>query len=112
MYNNILYNNQFYNGQGTTSGTAQQDNIVFNGLSLQDSVVSSSLMPKHNFTMRDLPLNKIPRNDGEFIVGDFWRQKVIVVSGIVKESTTSLLNTKITAMKTLLAVREANLDIK
>lgn len=111
-FNSFLYNNNLYNSQAPVASEADQDNIVFNGYSLQNANIVTSQALYDQTPTRELPTNKIPRNDGEFIIGDFWRAKVITLRGTVRGSSAADLNSRIDAMKKALAVRGANLDIK
>ncbi len=112
MYNANPYNTALYNGIEAVSGLADQDTIVFDGFSLQNANIVSSLLLQDSTPSRDLPANKIPQNDGEFLVGDFWRRKIITVSGTLRGSSASDLNDRIDEMKKRLRVLTGNLDIK
>ena len=112
MYNTNVFNVTPYNTLFSPSGLAAQDNIVFNGYSLQSSTVSSRIAKHEVNPTRELLRNKIPRNDGMFIVGDFWREKTIRIEGIIRQTSAALLDTEIDNFKKAMAVREGTLDIK
>ena len=93
-FNSFVYNSGVYNGGQQQAGPAQQDTIVFNGFSLQNANIKSSVALYDQTPTRDLPTNRIPRNDGEFIIGDFWRRKIVTISGTVRGSTQADLATR------------------
>lgn len=110
-YNTIQYNTVPYNANALSPPLSAQDDIVFNGFSFQDNCVFTEKV-LNSTPQRDVEANKIPRNDGEFIVGDFYRRKIITMTGIIKTSSNSELEAKIDEMKRLTSEREGNLDIK
>lgn len=112
MFNSHLFNNTLFNSPGLEVGDSDQDNIVFNGYSLQSSDVVSEELIQDNTPSRDYLTQSIPRDDGQFSIGDFWRNKTIRISGVLRKSTNALLEAEIDEMKRKLAVREGNLDIK
>jgi hypothetical protein len=110
-YNTNTYNTVPYNANALNPPISAQDSIVFNGFSFQDDCVYTERV-LNSTPRRDVDINEIPRNDGEFIVGDFYRRKVITLTGIIKTTSNSLLEAKIDEMKKLTSEREGNLDIK
>lgn len=112
MYNTFLYNTTQWNDSNNLLTLEDQDNIVFNEYSLQNTDIISSFLVQDSTPSRDLQISDIPRNDGRYIIGDFWREKIVSVKGIVRKSTNALLEAELDKMKKALAVREAFLDIK
>lgn len=101
-----------YNVPNNLYSLEAQDPIVFNGYSLQNIDAMSSKLVEDNTPTRDLLVNDVPKGDGKFIIGDFWREKIISIKGILRKETPELLELEIDKMKRALAVREAVLDIK
>ena len=113
MYNQFLYNSILYNGNTNQfSGLDAQDDIVFNGFSMQNSNIIVRQLLQDSTPERDLQVNAIPRGDGQYIIGDYWRRKIITMKGTIKTATNSQMEALIDEMKKALAVREAILDIK
>ena len=112
MLNEQNFNAVNFNSRRIPIAATDQDNIVFNDFSLQDTDVITTHLRHDSPPSRDFLTNKIPRADGEFSVGDFWRKKTITLRGIIHKSTSSLLEAKLSAFKKALSVAESNLDIK
>lgn len=112
MFNQNNYNAAVYNAPGNLAGLADQDSVVFDGYSLQNSEIIVTRLSHEVMPTRDFRTSPIPRNDGEFIINDFWRRKFIKIKGIIKTDSASLLEAKIDEFKKRLAPREKNLDIK
>lgn len=113
MFNTYDFNTSPFNDLAFPFAVAAvQDDIVFNGYSLQDAVAITSNQTWDNMPNRDFNTFPIPREDGEGIRGDFWRRKTIVVEGTLRKSSQSEFNDEIDAFKKAMAKREGILDIK
>lgn len=111
MYNDSLYNSFLYGSSGLLLGSEDQDDIVFNGYSLQSSKVITSKIT-NSTPSRDFLSVAVPRGDGEIITGNFWRRKVLTLRGVVKCATRTLLETELDTIKKNIAVPEGILDVK
>lgn len=112
MFNSFNYNEKDFNELGRAITLADQSNIVFNGYSLQNTNIISSILVQDSTPERAFGTVAVPRGDGEIILGDYWRKKTIKVSGIIKEDTNALLEAELDNMKKALAVPEGTFDIK
>lgn len=112
MYNQFVYNTEMYNAPSNLVGIEDQDPIVFNGYSLQNASLTSRRALHENMPSRALDINDNPRNDGQFIYGDFYRAKKIPIVGRLKKASNSLLEDEIDAMKKALSKQNGILDIK
>lgn len=111
MYNTFGHNTTNYNALASNISALSLGAIVFNGYSLQNTDIVTQFLVHDNMPDRDFDTGAIPRADGEFILGDFWRKKEVEVNGFIRKTTSSELEAEIDAMKKALAVPEANLDV-
>lgn len=112
MFNNHQYNTTLYNALKTPQPESEQDAIVFNDYGLQNDSVVTSLLTQDSTPDRDLDTEARPRDDGQFIIGDFWRKKTISMRGYIRKDTDVLLDAELDKMKKALSKREGILDIK
>lgn len=112
MLNTSLLNTTELNNLGLTSGLDLSgfDAIEFDGYSLQDSNIIATNIVDSSAPTRELPTYRVPRNNGEGILGDFFRRRTIKVVGFIKESTTALLEARLNTLKRRLTLREGDLD--
>lgn len=111
MFNTFPFNQVVYGSLGSYVLASSQTPIVFNGYSLQNDSISSSVLID-SMPGRDFPTFAVPRGDGEVAIGDFWRRKLITVRGMIRKTTAQALEDELDAMKKALAVGESTLDIK
>lgn len=111
MFNTFQFNTAMFNGQGLLIPIAPTTPIVFNGYSLQDADVVTQFLIQDNTPERDFITSPVPRGDGGIINGDYWRQKIVRVKGVIHKTTNALLEAELDAMKKALAVPEAELDV-
>lgn len=112
MFNSFNLNTTNYNALALVPDETAGSSLVFNGYDLQSSDVITSILIQDNTPSRDFDTSSIPRGDGEIIIGDYWRRKVVKVKGIIKKTTSALLDAELDAMKKALRVPEGILDIK
>lgn len=112
MYNTFLYNQALYNGTGVAIGDSDQDDIVFNGYSLQSSTITVTELINDNYPSRALDIEDIPRDHGQVQLSQYWRQKTISMSGYLRTTTASEMAELIKVFKYNCAQPLANLDIK
>lgn len=91
---------------------ADYDDLEFNGVSLQDSSHISSVIQAFSTPSRELVTFRTPRDDGGGWNGDYFRERRIKVSGIIKKSTSALLETEIDNFKRYMTAAQGNLDLK
>lgn len=114
MINNSLLNTSPLNDQLAVSALPASgfDDIMFNGLSLQSSSIISTDIKDSSAPDRELSTYKTPRSDGGGFIADYFRTRVITVSGYVKASTAAELEALLDEIKRRLILREGNLDRK
>lgn len=112
MYNTFTYNGRPYNSTTLAPVLANQDAIVFNNFSLQNTIITTSILQPHNEPSREYTVRNIPRNDGKFAVGDFYREKIIKMKGTITTTTNILLEEKIEEFQRALSLESGILDIK
>jgi len=107
------------NSVGTTFGAnisfvtvASQDNFVFNGFGLQNTIIVTTRILYDQMPNREVRARALPREDGELILGSNWRRKIVRLTGYILETTAALLDAKIDEMKEELSFEESVLDIK
>lgn len=86
--------------------------LEFDGFSLQSSEIISQQIKIFSTPQREIVYYRIPRADGGKINGDYLRERKVVVSGYLKQTTSSLLEAAIMTFKRRMMLREGNLDIK
>jgi len=112
MLNTFLLNTTASNNLPASFPSAEtQDSIVFNGYGLQNESVISQILRNNSLPQRDLETAMKPRAHGEFLNGDFWRRKLITISGIIKKATKELFEAELDKFKQALSEAEAELDL-
>lgn len=98
---------------GLYSGVGSQAQIVFNGYSIHDPAEGLVVqrLRADNMPSRSLRLEDVPRNNGRYITGDYFRTKSIPLKGVIKKATSELLEEELFLMKKALSKRERILDI-
>ncbi len=109
-YNVTRYNERQYNG-GLISEVLSTDLIVFDGFSISDNSAMICTDLLDSGPTREIIGGRVPRDDGEYVNADYWREKTIVAQGIVVRSTSTLLEAYLDTIRKNLRAREANLDI-
>ena len=110
-FNGPLFNAALFNGGNAADAGFSSDLVVFEGFSLSDnaSIVCTNLIDSG--PTREIIGARVPRGDGEYINGDFWRQKVIEVRGFVKKDSAEELDMYLDTIRKNLREREGFLDI-
>ncbi len=113
IFNESPYNVGLYDGPPNVivSASVSGDLIVFDGFSLSDNSTVFTQQLLDSAPSRQIIDGAVPRGDGMYMNGEYWRQKVIEVEGFCKESTSTLLETLLDTVRKNLAGREKNLDI-
>lgn len=88
---------------------ADYPDIKFEGTILQSIYIISSIILDNSAPSRDLIKFNIPRQDGLGIVGDYFRERKIKITGYIKQDTAELLEDNIDTIKKGLMIREGNL---
>lgn len=92
------------------NGTAQYNSFIFGSDLTADAILNR--IQYDNMPSRDFLTSPTPRDDGEIINGNFFRNKQITLEATLIGTTPTDLNTKIDNMKKALSVKNGNLDIK
>lgn len=111
MFNTFNFNTTQFNTLGVLEAATPPSPLVFNDYELQNSDIITQILIQDNTPERDFSSVLVPRGDGEIVTGDFWRRKIVKVSGFIRKTTNALLEAELDAMKKALAVAEANLDV-
>lgn len=112
LLNTLRLNTQRLRDGGTDELTAVFDGIARFGAFLLDSAgVVASRIVQDSMPDRDFRTFDVPRNDGGGAIGSYWRNKKILIYGVIKKDTNAELEAKIDEMKKYLATQEGNLDI-
>jgi hypothetical protein len=111
LFNSPLWNASLFGGGTFTVEQFSTDLLVFDGFSLSDgsSVMLSELLDSG--PSREILTGNVPRGHGQYINGDFWREKTIEARGFAKAADAAALDTLLDTIRKRLRVREANLDI-
>ena len=85
--NTFQLNTGLLNGASTLDTVYSTDLVVFDGFSLADnsSMITQQLLDSG--PNRVLIGEDIPREDGKFLLADYWRERIIEVRGYAKKST-------------------------
>lgn len=112
MLDTSLLGTSLLNDFELTSGLdlSSFNDIEFDGYSLQDANIIATNIVDSSAPTRELPTYRIPRNNGEGILGDYFRSRVIKVTGYIKDTTNALLEARLNTIKRRLTLREGNLD--
>lgn len=115
MLNAILLNTGMLNsGTPLTFALTAADyaDIQFEDYVLQDDEHIASFIDAWSPPKRQLVTFPIPRADGGGWNGDYFREREVIVSGIMKQTTAALLNTQMDTFKRDLTVSQGFLYIK
>lgn len=115
MLNAILLNTGMLNsGTPTPFALSAEDysNIQFEDFSLQDDEHISSVIDAWSPPKRQLVTFPIPRADGGGWNGDYFREREVIVSGIMEQATAELMNTHIDEFKRAMTVSQGFLYLK
>lgn len=88
---------------------ADYADIQFEGFILQSDNVISNIILDSSTPARELTKFSIPRKDGLGIIGDYFKERKIKITGYIKYDTGTDLENGIDNMKKLLMIREGNL---
>lgn len=112
IYNRFRFNTGHYKGGYIgQAATFLTDLVVFDGFSLSDGTYMVCTDLRESAPEREVVTGAVPRDDGEYVNGDFWRKKPIEVEGYIKASTATALENYLDTVKKGLRKRERFLDI-
>lgn len=114
MLNNSLLNTSPLNDEliALAEPISGFDDLMFNGLSLQNESIISTDIKDSSTPDRELSTFKTPRGDGGGYVADYFRTRKIVAAGYIKAATAAELEALLDEIKRRLVLREGNLDRK
>lgn len=111
MLNTTLLNsaalNEFLAPRAFTA--ADYPAIQFEGFVLQSDNVISSIILDSSTPMREVTRFNIPRQDGLGVIGDYFRERKIKITGVLKYDTGEDLENGLDTMKKGLMVLEGNM---
>jgi hypothetical protein len=110
-YNSTPYNTSPYNGNLYSSESFLTDLAVFEGFSLADGVNTYIRRIINPGPMREIISGNIPRDDGQYVNNEFFRNRDITIEGWIKADTAAEFNQLIDTFKTSLREQEGILDI-
>src|SRR4028118_1894430 len=112
QYNQNQYNVGLWGGDGANIAPAYStDLVVFDGFSLSDNVYMVCQNLIDSAATREVLTGNVPRGNGMYVNGDYWRKKPIEVSGYIKASSKDTLDAYLDTVRKNLRKRERNLDI-
>lgn|SRR3990167_852099 len=109
-FNVSQFNERQFNG-GLLSEVLSTNLIVFDGFSISDGTIMICTDLLDSGPTREIISGRVPRDDGEYVNADYWREKTIVAKGIIIRSTSTLLEAYLDTVRKNLRTRGANLDI-
>lgn len=113
MFNTSLFNTGVFNSLNQIfDAVSLQDDIVFNGFSLQNANIVTNKRNIEDLPSIDFNTFKIPNENGEGIVSRYYRAKTIKIRGSLRTNTSAELEALIDTMKKALRKVSGNLDIK
>lgn len=86
--------------------------ITFDSVSLTDTNIVTKEVQFEDVSNRHINYQKITNRDGSKFVDDEYNIKTITLTGVIKDSTSALLDDRIDDVKELLSRQEKNLDIE
>ncbi len=110
-FNTKMFNTGMFNGGTTVAEVFSTDRVVFEGFSVSDGTTMLMTDLRFSGPSRELVGGKVPRDDGEYLTADYFREFVIECRGIVTQSTAALLDSYLDTIKKSLRTRDGNLDI-
>ena len=111
QYGTFQWNTMMYNGSPLGATVYSSDLVVFDSFSLADNVNTFCANIIDSGPKRDLIDGPTPRADGQYLIADYWRQKDVEVTGVVKAADAASLNAYLDTMRKGLRKRAANLDL-
>jgi len=121
QFNGKQFNTSMWNAQTSTTTTLNVDfdatdfdgdikfnNFVFGVNSTADAILNN--VQYDSMPSRDFRTNPVPRDDGEIINGNFFRNKKIEIEATLYGDSKTDLNEKIDNMKKILAQKNGTLD--
>jgi Phage tail protein len=111
LYNDFQFNTGNYNGGAEIAVGYSTDAVVFENFSLSDgtNVILTSLLDSGPTT--DLVGGSVPRGDGTYVTGRYFRERTIEAQGYVKQTTAADLDAFLDTVRKDLSKQEGNLDL-
>lgn len=100
-----------FNGGNTAATIYVEDSVSFENVSLNDGTSVVLTQPPKKGPARDLLGGDIPRSDGRYRTGDFYRATAIILEGYLKAASKSAMATLIDTLLPTLATEDGYLDI-
>lgn len=112
--NQSLVNNFLLNSENPTfaESTSSFDMLQFDGFSLQNDHIITEQMDIFSPPSRELVTFRIPRNDGARMNGNYFRERIVRVTGHIVYGTSAELQVAMDEFKRRLSVPERYLDLK
>jgi hypothetical protein len=110
-YNSFLYDGNLYDGGMFAGASSSTDRVVFDAFSLSDNTTLVCSAIEDSGPTREIVGGNIPRGDGQYVTGAYFRERTVVVSGWVKAATAAAMDTLLDTVRKALRNREANLDL-
>jgi hypothetical protein len=112
MFNTKLFNSVVFNHISTTSTIVVQDDITYNGYSLQNENITISKTDFYNWNSVSSDTYNNPLTDLWWELNYFFRSKTVVLEWYLKASSWEELNNRIDDFKKILWQNNKILDIK
>src|SRR4051812_37699479 len=111
IFNTFLFDTLEFNGSLMNNTVYSTDLVVFDSFSLSDNVNTFVRDIIDSGPTRDLIDGPIPRSSGMYLIADYFRQRTVTVTGIVKAADAASLDAYLDTMRKNLWGRAANLDL-
>ena len=110
-YGTFQYDANQYNGAISSAVSYLTDLVVYNGFSLSDGVNAYVQNIEESMPAVEIIGGSAARDHGGYVVGSYYRKKVITVRGMVTRSTALLLEAYLDTVRQNLAGNQGTLDI-
>src|SRR4051794_31085031 len=111
LFNEPAFNESLFNGGGSLSTVYSTDSVAFENTSLNDGTNIVLTQPVLKGPARVILGGEIPRDDGSYVTGSFFRDSAIELKGFLKAASKSAMATYLDTLRKLLSKQEGSLDI-
>jgi hypothetical protein len=111
LFNSALFGAKFFNGGGTLAETFSTDSVAFEGVSLNDGSSIVLTRPPLKGPAREILGGNIPRDDGKYQTGEYFRETGIRLTGYLKAASKEAMADLMDSLSQTLAVPQGNLDV-
>ena len=92
LFNGPIFNDVIFNGADSGAGAFSTDKLVFEDFSISDTTNMLMQELRINGPTREIIGGPVPRDHGQYVNADYFRENTIEAFGIVKASTAAALD--------------------